>query len=301
MEGYTIDFNKDVEDYSLDIPYTVDSINVNASPSDNKSSVEVTANSALMAGENITRITVTAENGDKKEYRIKVTREKNPEDINANLKTIYISNATLKDEFTKDVLEYMCEDVTMEINKLLISTQTEIEDAKVEITGNDELKFGLNHIIIKVTSKDESVTKEYNIYVYKKNEVNPLIELENKTGGERIMDWLKQNKLIVLCLGVILILLIVILILIIRNIKQRKRTYLEAPENNSENITARRRRHEIDNAEDTTSVEEQEENKENSENTQEENREIEENTEELEDEVELNENEIDNDDTSYEE
>lgn len=244
VEGYTIEFNRDTEDYTIDIPYTQDSLNVNAVPEDSKSNVEVTANNALMTGENITRITVTAENGSKKEYRIKVIRAKDPKDVNADLKNLIISNANMKDEFSKDIVEYILDDLTMETNRLLIKVEPEIEGAKVEITGNEELKFGLNHIIIKVTSKDESVIKEYNIYVYKKNEINPLIELENMSSKQKFVKWVKENKLLVLCFGVILILIIVIIILIVKNIKQRKKTYLSAPKDDDEKeIKNRRRRH----------------------------------------------------------
>ena len=276
VEGYTIDFNKETEDYALEIPYTVDSLNVNAVAEDSKSNVEISGNNELKPGENITKILVTAENGWQKEYRIKSNKAKDPKDVNADLKSIYISNATIKDEFSKDVTEYMCDDLTKETNKLLLTAEPEIEGVKVEITGNEELKFGLNHIVIKVTSKDESVTKEYNIYVYKKNEINPLIELENMTSKQKFIKWIKENKLLVLCFAVILILIIVVIILIVKNVKQRRRTYLSAPQDGSENKN-RRRKHEEEEIEDIIEQEEEIKNAD-------------------EDETLLNDNEIDNED-----
>jgi hypothetical protein len=227
VEGYTISFDKNNTAYLLDVDYTVDKINVNATAEDSKSKVTVEGNTSLAPGENIVKVIVTAENTAQKVYQIKVNRAKNPEDINANLKSLIISNATMKNSFSVDALEYMCEDISADIEKLDISYITEIEGAKVEITGNEKLNAGINHIKIKVTSKDGSATKEYVITVYKSNQISSLKNVndkDNTTMFESVTNWVNKNKLLTVSFFVILLLLITVIILAIK-IKKSKKNY----------------------------------------------------------------------------
>ena len=228
IEGYELAFDTNNTAYNLDIDFSVDTLNINAVPQDAKSSVRIEGNTGIGPGETIVKVIVTAENKTEKVYEIKVNKPKNPDDVNANLKTLNISNAKLRDAFSKDVFEYMVEDLTADINSLVLNYETEVEGTRVEITGNEKLEQGLNRVIIKVFSKDESVTKEYSIIAYKTNEVNALTEVKELTTQEKITNWILENKLVVLCLSVILILIIVIIILLVRNAKFRKSTYLEA-------------------------------------------------------------------------
>lgn len=81
------------------------------------------------------------------------------------MKTLTISNATMKNQFEKEKYEYLCEDITADVKNLDISYETEVEGAKVEVLGNEELSIGVNHITVKVTSKDESEKKSI-IYLF---------------------------------------------------------------------------------------------------------------------------------------
>ena len=210
IEGYNLEFNKDNTSYSLDVGYDVEKLNIDTTLEDSKASVKIEGNENLASGENIIKIIVTAENTVQKVYEIKV---------NAFLKTLTISNATMKNEFEKEKYEYLCEDITADVKNLDISYETEVEGAKVEVLGNEELNIGVNHITVKVTSKDESEKKEYNILVYKSEKIAALTQVENKTTKEKIVSWVRENKITVLCLAVILILIIVIVLLIIKNRK----------------------------------------------------------------------------------
>ena len=219
IEGYNLEFNKDNTSYSLDVGYDVEKLNIDTTLEDSKASVKIEGNENLAPGENIIKIIVTAENTVQKVYEIKVNKAKNPNDVNAFLKTLTISNATMKNQFEKEKYEYLCEDITADVKNLDISYETEVEGAKVEVLGNEELSIGVNHITVKVTSKDESEKKEYNILVYKSEKIAALTQVENKTTKEKIVSWVRENKITVLCLVVILILIIVVVLLIIKNRK----------------------------------------------------------------------------------
>lgn len=240
IEGYELAFDTNNTSYSIDTSYDVEKINIEATTSDAKASIKVEGNEGLVAGENIVKVICTAENGSQKVYEIKVNKSKNPQDINANLKSLSVVNSKLKNEFSPDNLEYLLEDVDINVEKLLLNYESEVEGVKIEVIGNDELAIGLNHVIIKVTSKDESVTKEYNIIFYKTQESFALMEVKDKT----IIDFFSENKLVCLCLVVILILIVVIIILLLKNRRYRniEKNENEETEEKENTINKRHRR-----------------------------------------------------------
>lgn len=71
-------FSPTVTSYTASVDYSVSSIAVTALKNHEGASVYVSGTESLAIGENTVTITVTAENGDKKIYTIKVTRGKNP-------------------------------------------------------------------------------------------------------------------------------------------------------------------------------------------------------------------------------
>ncbi len=71
-------FSPNVTEYTASVDFSVKSIAVSAIKNHNGASVYVSGNDSLAVGDNAIAITVTAENGAKKIYTIKVTRGKNP-------------------------------------------------------------------------------------------------------------------------------------------------------------------------------------------------------------------------------
>ena len=71
------DFNANTTSYSADVDFSVETLAVSAIKNHSGASVYV-SNTSLAVGENTVSVTVTAENGAKKTYTIKVTRGKNP-------------------------------------------------------------------------------------------------------------------------------------------------------------------------------------------------------------------------------
>ncbi len=81
VKGYTLipEFNPDVTEYSIgSVSYETGYIDVTANPSHYKADVVITGNN-LLPGENRILIRVTADNGNMKEYTVKVTRNEKKE------------------------------------------------------------------------------------------------------------------------------------------------------------------------------------------------------------------------------
>ncbi|MBR5314528.1 MAG: cadherin-like beta sandwich domain-containing protein, partial [Clostridia bacterium] len=71
-------FNANTTEYTANVEFAVESVAVTASKNHSGASVYVSGNDGLVVGENTVTVTVTAENGAKKTYTIKITRGKNP-------------------------------------------------------------------------------------------------------------------------------------------------------------------------------------------------------------------------------
>ncbi len=77
VEGFefTPAFDSSVTEYSLEVDYPVTSLNVAAIPTSKLASAKVSGADGFEVGENTVTVTVTAENGSKQNYIIKVTRK----------------------------------------------------------------------------------------------------------------------------------------------------------------------------------------------------------------------------------
>ena len=119
--------------------------------------------------------------GDETEEKIKDIEEitdVNVEDDNAFLKIMRVNKEGINPDFDKNIKEYYLI-VNEDIRDLDITAVAENKEAQVNITGNKNLKIGLNKIKIKVTSKDKSKTNEYTINVTKtENEKSANADLE---------------------------------------------------------------------------------------------------------------------------
>lgn len=75
VEGYEIDFNKKVKEYSITVKNDVTSLDIKALAEHSKARVEITGNGDFKVGENTVVITVTAEDGSTRTYKLSVTKE----------------------------------------------------------------------------------------------------------------------------------------------------------------------------------------------------------------------------------
>lgn len=80
IEGMKLDFDKEKEEYEVEVPYETKIIKISAKAEDKKAVVTGTGEKALELGDNIYSIVVKAENGKLKEYKIKIVREEKKEE-----------------------------------------------------------------------------------------------------------------------------------------------------------------------------------------------------------------------------
>lgn len=158
-----VTLKKSVYEYSVDILYTKDILNMLITPSDIKAKYKTSIKNPLVVGENILTITVTAENTTEKIYTIKVNMlaEGVNFSTNANLSNLAVSGYSLnfKANQTKYKLNLKDEE------SLQIVAVTEDDTATYEIIGNSDLKNG-SIIKVVVTAQDGSV-KTYTIEIEK--------------------------------------------------------------------------------------------------------------------------------------
>ncbi len=191
-------------DFTVTVNADVSNIEIKAETSHGAAKVTGTGLKELKTGTNNFTLTVTAENGATKNYIVRVRRlaEENttpnvveepkqqnqpqpeepqetqevpeePEEL--RLKYLMIEDVELIPEFDSEVFEYTI--FASDIDKLDIIATANIEDAIIEIIGNENLIDGENEVIIRL-SKEENTT-EYKITVTKSTtEVVPPIEGE---------------------------------------------------------------------------------------------------------------------------
>lgn len=166
VENYklTPDFSKDITEYDLKVTEDVDKLNIKAVPEDEKAKVEIKGADKLLTGVNTIEIKVTAEDKTVRTYKINVTKGDIAEE-ETGLSEMTVEGYTLTPEFSSNVHEYTLNIADPSVTSLNIDTKAFEENAKVEISGNDELKLGENIVTILVTSEDEKNTYTYQIVV----------------------------------------------------------------------------------------------------------------------------------------
>lgn len=80
IDGYEITFDRDTNEYKITVKGDVSSLDIKAIPEDNRARVEITGNEKFKKGNNVVTITVTAEDGSTREYKINVNKEADKKD-----------------------------------------------------------------------------------------------------------------------------------------------------------------------------------------------------------------------------
>lgn len=174
-------FSPDNTGYNLgEVEYDVSSINVNASARDSNASVSV-GNTSLSVGDNTIYINVTAENGNRRTYTLRVTRKQDPNYVpssNANLSDISVSYGQISPAFSSDITEYV---VYIPYEVTSIEVAGSMDDSKAAgATGDssESLAVGSNDLYVTGVAED-GTEKKYHITVVRMPEyagVLPKIE-----------------------------------------------------------------------------------------------------------------------------
>jgi len=161
VEGYDISpkFSKTTLEYKLEVDESVEKIKVNAKASDSKAKVTGTGEKAITPGENVIKITVTAENGNDKVYKIVVTSvDQNPIDVKVDDKDYTIVK---KNNDTIDKLEYYQES-TIKIDDMdVVSYKNEKSGITLVILKNNDGE--VNYYIYDESKGTYQLYKEYKI------------------------------------------------------------------------------------------------------------------------------------------
>lgn len=187
-------FSKNTTKYSLSVPYSISSLDINAKAEDSKAKVSIFGNKGLIAEEtkDVT-ITVTAENGSKKTYTISVTRGKDPNkklSDNNYLSYLNIDIGILSPEFNKEKTNYEVW-LPYEVDK--INFDYGVEDTKyatIKFKGNNTLQPGINNVYKIIVTAENEEERTYTINVKRASNPN---ETSNNTYLKSIK--LKDGKL----------------------------------------------------------------------------------------------------------
>lgn len=231
-----ISFNKKTTKYTINVEEGIEEVTIKASAEHEKATVSGIGKIKLEKGTNTAKVVVTAENGSARTYTLTIIRpgeekieEELPEEIigltTLSLKGIKdsgeIVNIPITPEFSTDIFYYECE-IEEDIARIDVENATDILDAIIEITGNENLQVGDNliNIIIKYNTEDgEEKTITYQIAVKKLlNVQDNIIEVEKLS----VVD---EKDIALLVVAVICV--IIIIILIVRYKKQNKEPWEE--------------------------------------------------------------------------
>ena len=200
-------FDKNTLEYSTTIQ-DITEITVNAVPTDANSKIMISDNyKALQKGENLVKISVTAEDGvTTKTYSVKVTLKMTPTEeeltkANANLKKLEVKGYNI--EFSKDVKKYSLT-VPYKVTKLQITAEAENAKATVITQGNSNLKVGRNTVKVQVTSEDEKNKEDYTISVTRQEEEKKVVQTCPDTTSTKEWIMFSVCMFVTFTLGIIL-------------------------------------------------------------------------------------------------
>jgi len=130
-------------------------------------------------------IKVTTTSGVSTTYKIKVTKEKAPD---VTLKTLTLDNGMISPEFSSNHTSYTA---TVDSDKVTINATPTDSTAIVTGAGVQELKYGVNDISVKVTSKD-GTSKSYLIKITRPDNRNANAYLKSLTINDEDIDFEKD-------------------------------------------------------------------------------------------------------------
>lgn len=169
VEGMVPQFDKELQDYYLNIPNTIQNLEVLAISENYNAMVEITGNTDLKDGLNDIIIEVTsADKSQSKRYTIHVTKTDNIELANTNLEILAVENVLLNPPFDTTITFYKVE-VPNEQGSLNLFAVPENEKASVEINGKENLQEGNNLVTIMVTASNGFTKRVYQLEAYRRN------------------------------------------------------------------------------------------------------------------------------------
>ncbi len=219
INGIDIDptFEMFTTEYVVTVNDDVKQVEVEGIPDDENAKVEVIGDKNLKEGRNEFEIKVTAENGiATQSYFVYITKG-DPTKANANLKTLKVGEYELAPNFDKDVINYAFE-YPQSLENIEVEAISEAENAKIEITGNENLQEVIQTIEVKVTAEDGKTLKTY--YLTAKKADIPVEDPAGNEGEQNATNTMQQpdddtssktNYTLWVMAGIVLLIIIVVI------------------------------------------------------------------------------------------
>ena len=202
-QNVTGSYDASTKTYTGKVPFGTSSVTVEATPNDSNATISGTGSFTLQAGQTNTKtVTVTAEDGSKTEYTVKIEREAGKTDS-------AIGSVTLKDASNKEIVltqsgtTYSATIDSTDMNGLKLTATAHDADAKVLINGKNptnyalDLKAGTNTIPITVTAQDGKTTTNYSVVItvnYIEGSDASMKSLSVKAGGSEVGSYDEATK-----------------------------------------------------------------------------------------------------------
>lgn len=170
LSNIDIEYKKEILDYEVNIPYSIDTTTIKAIANDSLAKVEIAMDEFFVVGENFIEIKVTNQEASDT-YVIKVNRLERVDETIGNLEKLIVNNYKL--DFKSDIYNYDL--VFKQIPKKLNLSYQADSKAKVKVENNENLEDG-SCVLIKVIL-DDGVFKTYklNILLDEKEEYNKVL------------------------------------------------------------------------------------------------------------------------------
>lgn len=168
------EFYRETFEYTVEnLDETITEIEIGATAEDERASISGLGKISLQEGENRLPISVTAENGNVREYIVVVNRKENLEESDLRLESLEISKINKEGEFSnleigfdKEKFEYNV-DVEEDVENLDVRATVEKEGIIVEVTGDKNLQEGENIVIVTLMSQENNDIQTH--YIIKVN------------------------------------------------------------------------------------------------------------------------------------
>lgn len=194
VEGISPDFNKNIFEYFLVVPISIDKLDIVAVPENVDAKVNVIGDLALKNGLNKILVeVVSSDESNKNVYTINVTKTSEPEKANADLEILAVEYYSLEPSFSLHNTVYNL-GVSKDAERINVFAIPISTNASVKITGNESLVYGWNNVEVIVTAENGISIKKYIIKVYKRNEEEDIKEKENQEENQKKLDEILERK-----------------------------------------------------------------------------------------------------------
>ena len=169
------EYTDGVFEYVVDVPYEIDSVEVNASLKETLNTIDGLGEYELKTGENIITLAVGYFDKGSIDYTIKINRAKCSDNT---LSSLQVAEGVIEPIFTPEQLEYSV-NIPYEFDSATVIYETTSDSATVEVLNNTGLEIGITQDIEIIVTAENGDKKTYIIHATK---------LPKPTASNRLTD-----------------------------------------------------------------------------------------------------------------